>query len=447
MIPKARSQFQPVRGDLALYRVPNQFCAIMRLMTKRILSLAFFLLLAAVNIGLIVTNLRPAGAMFGPNNGLEQGFDHTMRRNEVLCLRKGVDPYDVWSEKVDMPPYYPYVKGTRDKQIYTEPLNAYTPWEYTFILPLSFLPKQTMWWIYNVFMYMALGIISLTAFRTMRKEGPDVFDALLVTALPLLLFIPINNDMNVGNYTLLITAALLAMAEFLGRKMDIAAAIMLAFAMIKPQLALPFAIPLLIKGKLKTLLVAATICMLTSIPPAILCHKSPITLILQAPQASAHAFNGCALMPKELFFFLKDTLYICEPFLWGIPMLSGVIFCAVFTWRMRQSRNWILLFAPAALTAVSWTYVQGYSYILYAIVIIAMAVDMIRRPLRSNIILCSAAILLMARSGRAFEIVVNAALPSLNGFAAIVCSWSSTAAFILVFIWLMSLPRSANAHA
>lgn len=417
-------------------------------MTKRILSLALFVSLATVNIGLIIANFRPAGAMFGPNNSFMQGLDMSMRRNEATCVRNGINPFDVWSGKIDLPPYFPFINDSTPKsKTHTEPINAYTPWEYTLMLPFSFIPKQPLWWIHNALMYLSLFLISFLAFKIVRKVSTDVSDARLAAALPLLLFIPINIDMNVGNYALMITAASLAMAVALNRRKDTLASLLWTFAMIKPQLALLFAIPLLIKGKTKVCLIAGSICILASIPPAILCHESPITLILQAPKASAHAFTGCALMPQELLLFLRNSLHLWEPVLWGLPMLAGLTFCIYITWRLRKSNDWILLLTPAVLTAVSWTYVQGHSYLLCAIVIIAMTVDTVRHPTHGNILLCAAAILLMARMGRAFEIVVNAVLPALNSFAAIVRSWSSTAAFVLVFIWLMSLPRSSNASA
>lgn len=385
--------------------------------------------------------------MFGPNNSFMQGLDMSLRRNEAVCIRNGINPFDVWSGKIDLPPYFPLIyDSTVKSSVYSEPINAYTPWEYTLMLPFSFISKQPLWWIHNALMYLSLFLISFLAFKTMRKVSTDVSDAILAAALPLLLFIPINIDMNVGNYALMITAASLAMTFALNRGQDALAALLWAFAMIKPQLALPFAIPLLVKGKIKTCLIAAAICILASIPPALLCHESPITLILQAPKASAHAFSGCALLPQELLNFLRNSLHLWEPALWAIPMLAGLTFCTFITGRLRKTDDWILLLTPAVLTAVSWTYVQGHSYILCAIVIIAMTADMIRRPTRSNILLCVAAILLMARMGRAFEIVVNTLLPTINGFAAIVRSWSATTAFILVFIWLMSLPRKDDSR-
>lgn len=419
----------------------------MHLMTKRILSLALFISLAAVNIGLIVVNFRPAGVWFGPNNCYFSATDFITRCNEVNCLLDGVNPFYVWNETIDKKPYYSNIHKHNTDAEHNEIINAYTPWSYTVLMPIAILPRQVAWRIYHTMICLFLVLLCTLAYRHGKRTGGDVYSGLFAAALPLSIFIPISFDMNVGNYNLIITSLIALMAALLDRGKSVPAAICWSLAMIKPQLAILFAIPLLIDRQFKTCVIAAVLCILATIPPAILCHESPVALILQAPKASAWAFSGCALLPHELLTALRSADFIPESVLLAIPMTLGVTACAFLSWRVRKSDDPFLRFAPAAICAVSWTYVLGYSYILCAIVMIAMAADLFRRPTRGNILLCSAAILLMARVGRAFEIVINAALPALNGFAAIVCSWSSTAAFILVFIWLVSLPRSSNANA
>ena len=442
-----RTIFNPLGTILAHYRVSTSFCAIMLLMAKRILSLVLFVSLATVNIGLIIANFRPAGVWFGPSSCYFSAKDFITRCNEVSCLLDGVNPFYVWNETIDKKPYYSNIHDRSTDAEHTEIINAYTPWSYTILMPIAALPRQVAWRIYHTIICLFLVLLCTLAYRHGKRFSGNVYGGLFAAALPLSLFIPTSFDMNVGNYNLIITSLIALMAVLLDRGKIIPAAICWSLAMIKPQLAILFAIPLLIDRKIKVCIIAAVLCILATIPPAILCHESPITLILQAPKASAYAFSGCALLPPECLTALRSANFIPESFLLAIPMALGVAACAFLSWRVRKSDDPFLCFAPAAICAVSWTYVQGYSYILCAIVMIAMTADLIRRPTRGNILLCGAAILLMARMGRAFEIVVNAALPSLNGLAAIVCSWSSTAAFILVFIWLMSLPKNPNANA
>ena len=414
---------------------------------KQLLSIVLFTSLTAVNVGLIIVNFRPAGVWFGPNNCYFSAIDFITRCNEVNCLLDGVNPFYVWNETIDKKPYYSNIHRRSTDAEHAEIINAYTPWSYTVLMPIAALPRQAAWRIYHTMICLFLALLCTLAYRHGKRTGGDVYSGLFAAALPLSIFIPISFDMNVGNYNLIITSLIALMAVLLDRGKTIPAAICWALAMIKPQLAILFAIPLLIDRQFKTCVIAATLCILATIPPAILCRESPVALILQAPKASAWAFSGCALLPHELLNALRNADFIPEAVLLAIPMTLGVAVCAFLSWRVRKSDDPFLRFAPAAICAVSWTYVLGYSYILCAIVMIAMAADLFRRPTRGNILLCAAAILLMARVGRAFEIVINAVLPALNGFAAIVCSWSSTAAFILVFIWLVSLPRSSNAHA
>ena len=414
---------------------------------KQLLSIVLFTSLTAVNVGLIIVNFRPAGVWFGPNNCYFSAKDFITRCNEITCLLDGVNPFYVWNETIDKKPYFSNIHDRSTDAEHTEIINAYTPWSYTVLTPIAVLPRQIAWRIYHALICLSLALLCTLAYRHGKRIGGDVYCGLFAAALPLSIFIPISFDMNVGNYNLIITSLIALMAVLLDRGKTVPAAICWSFAMIKPQMAILFAIPLLIDRRFKVCVIAAALCTLATTPPAILCHESPVTLILQAPAASAWAFSGCALLPHEFLDALRNADFIPESVLLAIPMALGVSACAFLSWRVRKSDDSFLRFAPAAICAVSWTYVLGYSYILCAIVMIAMAADLFRRPTRGNILLCTAAILLMARMGRAFEIVVNAALPSLNGFAAIVCSWSSTAAFILVFIWLMSLPRSANARS
>lgn len=419
----------------------------MHLMTKRILSLALFLSLAAVNIGLIVANFRPAGVYFGPNNCYFSAIDFITRCNEVTCLLDGVNPFYVWNETIDKKPYYSNIHKQSTDAEHSEIINAYTPWSYTVLMPIAVIPRQVAWRIYHTLICLFLVLLCTLAYRHGKRIGGDAYSGLFAAALPLSIFIPISFDMNVGNYNLIITALIALMAVLLNRGKTVPAAICWSLAMIKPQLAILFSIPLLIDRQFKTCVIAAVLCILATIPPAILCHESPVNLILQAPQASAWAFSGCALLPHELLNALRSANFIPESVLLAIPMVLGVTACVFLSWRVRKSDDPFLRFAPAAICAVSWTYVLGYSYILCAIVMIAMASDLFRRPTNGNILLCAAAILLMARIGRAFEIVVNAALPALNDFAAVVCSWSSTAAFVLVFIWLTTIPRESNVQS
>ena len=90
------------------------------------------------------------------------------------------------------------------------------------------------------------------------------------------------------------------MGYFLNKGNDVIAGFCWAIAMIKPQLGLIFAIPLLMRRKWKTCFVAGIICLSLSIPPALMCNTSPLTMILQAPSANTFMFHGCGTWPYVL---------------------------------------------------------------------------------------------------------------------------------------------------
>lgn len=63
--------------------------------------------------------------MFGPNNSFMQGLDMSLRRNEAVCIRNGINPFDVWSRKINLPPYFPLINDSTVKSsVYSEPINA-----------------------------------------------------------------------------------------------------------------------------------------------------------------------------------------------------------------------------------------------------------------------------------------------------------------------------------
>lgn len=383
-----------------------------------------------VNLFVIVVNVRPVDAHFGPNGELWSAHDFRLRMNEARCLRQGVDPYDVWTQKTVKAPFYPFVRKDLASEEFDAPLNAYTPWEYTLALPLSFLPMNVSWRIYHALMLCAFGLICLLAYVFGRRLRGDCLDGLLFAVCPLLCVIPVSYDLNVGNYPILIAAAAMLMVVALQKGHDVWAGLCLAFMMTKPQVGVLFVIPLMLRRRVTVCAVGALTCVLLAIPPSLLCGKSLVELVLESPQACAFGFEGCALLPREVFNFLSRSFAVPKALWMSAPMLLGVVLCAVWSVRVRKD-DWLTALAPAALCSVSWTYVLGYSYVMCVPTMLVLVGMAIRRGNWRFGLLCAAAVLLMARAGRAFEIVVNALVPPLSGFASVVCSWSATAALVL----------------
>lgn len=340
---------------------------------------------------------RPGRALFCP------GYDFTLRMNEVECLRRGVNPFLVWNEDVELLPYISTVpkKNSYDKR-FCEPVNAYTPWAYTMALPLSFLSRDAQWAAYFVFMFLCVGVVFFCGYKAGLSIGGSVWDGIATAAVPIVLsFYPIWSNFSLGNYSVVILAALALMAYFLGRGRDVLAGLCWSVAMIKPQMALLFAVPLLWRRKFLTCAVAAGACIALAVPPSLMCGTSPIDMILQAPAASTHAFNGCGTFPYFLCGFAGRSAGIC------CGLLVGIVACIAMTWLVKERRDWLAFLMPAAVCSMSWTYSQMFTYALgwfvFAVLVLEFAK---RRRIKWLPWLSVLSVLVFTRAGRVVQCVL-----------------------------------------
>ena len=366
---------------------------------KKKIAIAASVLLAVLCLFTVVSSVfvkvngfcRPGRHYFCP------GYDFTLRMNEVECLRRGVNPFLVWNEDVELEPYISTVpkKSAYDSR-FCEPINAYTPWEYSMALPLSFMPRDVQWAVYFAFMFLCVGVVFFCGYRAGVSVRGNAWDGILAAAAPLALsFYPIWSNFSLGNYSVVILAALALMAHLLNKGCDVLAGLCWAVAMIKPQMAILFAVPLLWRRKFLTCAVAAVVCIVLSVPPALMCGTSPIDMILQAPAASAHAFNGCGTFPYVLCGLVDRTTGI------GCGLLVGVVACVVMTWLVKERRDWIVFLMPAAVCSMSWTYSQMFTYALGWFVFAVMALELAKeRCGMGRLCLYAVSVLLLSRAGR-----------------------------------------------
>ena len=75
---------------------------------KKLLAIASATILLMLVVFTVVSCLKPV-ADWGSTavEILPVPCDFTLRMNEIQCLRKGIDPFDVWHADVKLPPYYP----------------------------------------------------------------------------------------------------------------------------------------------------------------------------------------------------------------------------------------------------------------------------------------------------------------------------------------------------
>jgi len=360
---------------------------------KRVVLAVSIAWLVGVLIFTAFTCLHPvmrAGAGCG-HADLARFLDFTMRMNEAECLRKGVDPFDVWSECVFLPPYYSNCHKNPLPDSCCEMTNAYVPWEYSFALLLSFLPRWIAWVTYCALMLLSAFLVF--ALPVKRQDGGLLVDALLPSAVALgCVAYPLWSNAAIGNLSVFCLAGAVGMAWCLNRGKDVAAGLCWAVVMLKPQLGLPFFIPLCVRMKWKTVLVAAGVCVCLSIPPSVLCGKSFVGMIIHAPSASAFAFEGCGTWPKFLCGYMANSCDVLA------GTVIGAAICWIMTRSLRSETCWFEILMPAAITSSCWTYTQSYSHAMGWFLAFVLVRELVKEP-RSKFLwgLCVVAFVVLAR--------------------------------------------------
>ena len=333
-------------------------------MKRRLAILCAFALLAVA----VVT----AVCLFTPT---ATRCDFHYRLAEVDCVRQSVDPFRVWNEDVTVRPYYSNNPNRRSiPEGCTEMISVYVPWEYTLMLPFAWLGKETAWWAYSLLSFAALGLLVGVVFHETKRRMPLAEATLCATVPPLAVAHAIWSNFQVGNHVALVLTAAVLMAWCLNRKREVAAGLCWAVMMIKPQIGLVFAIPLLLRARVVTVVVAVGVCLLLSAYPAVNCQTSLLDLILEPSRASAFAFEGCGTWPR----FLCGAIPSDGDILAGLAV--GALVCAAMTWRMRKERDWFVFLMPAAITSCCWTYTQAYSHAMGWFVAFALVRALLRAP-------------------------------------------------------------------
>lgn len=308
--------------------------------------------------------------------------DFHMRMNEAQCVREGIDPFDVWSGKIAKMPYVPNNRHDLWTSERNEFINAYTPWSYPLVIPLTFLPRTVAWRVYYTFMILCVVALGYMGFLLGWREFGSVCAGMLVSTFALSIPYAMNYNLLAGNYCILITVAIVGMAMALKNGKDSLAGILWAIAMIKPQMAIYLAIPLLLKRKFFVCFVAAAICLFLLGISSYLCGASPLKLICEATEGSSFWFKGSGLVPYD-FLMNLERHGVSKDAIIAVSGMIGVGVCVVVTWIVRNASDWFVLFVPATICAVTCNYANGYNFCVCSVFLIAMASSILssRRPL------------------------------------------------------------------
>lgn len=276
------------------------------------------------------------------------GWDFTLRYGEITCLTElHVDPFDIFTGKVGNGRFLPYKLKYEESENFCDYrwCCGYPPWEYTLLLPFSKLSLRSADAIYKGLELLSLIIVVFFSFRRSFWILEDFWKGVFLSCS--LFLLPPNAWTFVfkyGNWSLLFCAGVVALIVCLETNRQLLAGFVWAFLMIKPQQGIWFAIPLLFRRQFKTIGVAVATCLAASIPPAVLCGKSPVELILEIPKFRLQVYSETTLFPQSVYSFADQWLFPKSALFFGLVICLA--FCIWASWKWRKEKDWFVFLQP-----------------------------------------------------------------------------------------------------
>jgi hypothetical protein len=306
------------------------------------------------------------------------GDDFHQRWIETRYVAKGQNPYDVY--------YYSFNKGAKpwsdardgrlDEAVGYPDDGGYPPW--AFVSGWLFLwPSWPSALSYYAFLSLvAVAVIGCWA-ATLAPEGAGWAGKtfLFVGAAALSAY---GTTLQVGQYGTIVVAFIAASLWLLslkqGRLGDVLAGLLLGVAMLKPTIAGPFFLVLLVKRRWT----AAAACLLYVIAAAALVWNwtatNPVEMCLQMTASAAdYVADSQGLVGPLLSLGLSRKLVT--------PVLAvGVLLPALVLLGAFRRRNLPILFAVAAVAARFWSYHKGYDNGMMVFLLAPLLAVWLREP-------------------------------------------------------------------
>ncbi len=314
------------------------------------------------------------------------GYDFKLRYHEVECLHKGIDPYDIVTKQIPSTEFALF--GTPEAKIGVKTLHVYTPWEYTYFLPFSYLPEKIGGMVFMCLSTMALTAVGVFSYRLGEGVRGNWIDGIFVASSAIFLGNAAGEVLAVANYGAFNALLILLLALALSFKHDLLAGVIWALLMTKPQIGLLFAIPFLLRRRYITICVAIAICIICTIPPWIMCGHNPLELILEVPRGCAFVANdnGTMIIPSSVFKSLDGKIPL--GILSGISMTIGAGICFYLTWRLRKHESWFVFLAPTVVCAILWNYCKPHDRVILWLLQALLAITAIQTQKNGLRIFC-----------------------------------------------------------
>ena len=372
------------------------------------------------------------------------GCDFRMRYNEVLAVRSGIDPFRVWTGLQESDRFYSYNRLQLKSPDAKLPVNAYPPWEYTLLAPLTLLKFELAWKAYRAAEILALALVVGWAFSKGRALCGSVWHGLFCAAASLHVGIGAWAIWATDNFGIFLLLAMLALSWGFEHRNDIVCSLALAFLMVKPQVGALFVIPLLFGGRHRACFGAAIVCLSAALWPAARLHTSVLSLVLQIPQYGSDVAHGSLLVPRQIFSVLEQS--VPQTALIAGNALVGAALCLLLSRRVRGTHPDANRFVPAVLCTALWTYSSDHDHFVFGFVQVQLAMSFLTARCSRERILPILSLLLLGGSGvMLFHAKAHSWWESLGGVVLggiggqilyAVDLLSSMTGILLAFVWL-----------
>ena len=207
----------------------------------------------------------------------------------------------------------------------------------------TFEPAEIYFIVINGILLLATAIIIFQTFKNLSHKF--ALPACLLAIFSTAQLIPLINTGNASS----IICCLLILICFLQEDYPKLSGILLAFAMVKPQLALIFCLPLLLMRRFKIIFIAAAIDIAAWLIVSFMVNTSPITLLTEFLSTGAGGATSYAGI-FTLFTASNHNLAM------ELSMLAGIIYVCICHKFLSDCKISAFKFFPACIAATFWCY-------------------------------------------------------------------------------------------
>lgn len=386
-------------------------------------------------VGIILVGITLANFAFFAST---PGYDFVLRYNEAKCVRYGVNPIDVCNDKTSYPPYASYLNRSmvkRQKDIndgYHTLVHAYAPWSYIYFMPFTAFSIATSWYLYMLLNFTFLCGVIIITYRHLYKYQGDINNAIIGCMLLFLIYPYMESSLHAGNYGIIVGATIAFMAYSLNKGKSILAGVMLAIAMIKPQIALIFVFPLLLFRQFKTVFVGGVICSGALLFASFLTETGPITLLHTISQLKDDSSLSTLFFPRPVSTLVTNCFG--QDALFFTSLLIGALLVVLACSWLKKEKDWFVIFAPSAIISVAWTYSHFHDRFIYIIPVIAVSLPFGSNTTKqSNLV----RVVVLVTVSSAFLMQLHASCPNTLLFSFTGPIFSGVQGQVLAAIWLL----------